>query len=317
MRGTGMRRLREAIADPAMLGFAAAALLWAATVALARGQGGLETLAVALSFAIFAVTVGTGQMFVIASGPGNIDLSSPAVLTLAAYVAMDAMHGADVLLPLGLVLAVGVGLLAGVANFVLIRSLAIPPIIATLASSFVLQSLAMNAGGESTIKPPPLLADFTVLHLLGVQVLLVLGIAGSILAQLVIGRTIFGRHLLAAGQNERAARLAGVPAGRIRLVAYVVSGGLAGLAGFLLAGFTGGAALNMGDSYLMESVAVAVLGGTSVAGGRANAIGIWGAALFLSLLATLLNASGVDAGWRFILSGLTIVAVVCFASDRA
>ena len=300
-----------------MLGFAAAALLWAATVVLARGQGGYDTIAVALSFAIFAVTVGTGQMFVIASGPGNIDLSSPAILTLAAYVSMNAMHGTDALLPLGLLLAIGVGLVAGAINFVLIRSLAIPPIIATLASSFALQSLAMNAGGESTIKPPPMLADFTVLHIFGVQALLVLAVAGSVAAQITISRTIFGRHLLAAGQNERAATLAGVPAARIRLAAYAISGGLAGLAGFLLAGFTGGAALNMGDSYLMESVAIAVLGGTSVAGGRANAIGIWGAALFLSLLTTLLNASGVDAGWRFILSGLTIVAVVCFASDRS
>lgn len=307
--------LATARTNPALLGFAAAGVLWVATVAAAGGRGGYDTIAVALSFAIFAVTVGTGQMFVIASGPGNIDLSSPAILTLAAYVSMDAMHGADGLLPLGLLLAVGVGVVAGAVNHALIRVLAIPPIIATLASSFGLQSLAMNAGGESTIKPPELLATFTDLRLLGVQVLLVLGIAGSVAAQVVVGRTIFGRYLLAVGQNERAARLSGVRAARLRLAAYVISGGLAGLAGFLLAGFTGGAALNMGDSYLMESVAIAVLGGTSVAGGRANAIGIWGAALFLSLLTTLLNASGVNAGWRLILSGLTIVAVVSAASE--
>lgn len=303
-------------ANPALLGFAAAGVLWLVTVIAAGGRGGYDTMAVALSFAIFAVTVGTGQMFVIASGPGNIDLSSPAILTLAAYVAMDAMHGSNLLLPLGLLLALGVGVVAGVVNHALIRGLSIPPIIATLASSFGLQSLAMNAGGESTIKPPPMLADFTVLHLFGVQVLLVLGIAGSVVAQIVVGRTIFGRHLLAAGQNERAAELSGVRATRLRLAAYVISGALAGLAGFLLAGFTGGAALNMGDAYLMESVAIAVLGGTSVAGGRANAIGIWGAALFLSLLTTLLNASGVSAGWRFILSGLTIIAVVSAATEQ-
>ena len=309
--------LKRAFANPALFGFLAALVLWAATVMLAGGRGAWDTMAVALSFAIFAVTVGTGQMFVIASGPGNIDLSAPAVMTLAAYLSMNFMAGSDALLPLGLVIAVGAGLVIGAANHLLIRLLAIPPIIATLASSFILQSLAMNAGGESTVKPPQLLADFTVFHIFGVQVLLALGIVGSIVAQLVIARSIFGRRLLATGQNERAAGLAGIPAARMRMIAYVISGGLAGLAGFLLAGFTGGAALNMGEAYLMESVAIAVLGGTSVAGGRANAIGIWGAALFLSLLTTLLNASGVDAGWRFILSGLTIMAVVCFAGDRS
>ena len=308
--------IRRTLANPATLGFLAALVLWGATVALAGGRGAHDTLAVALSFAIFTVTVGTGQMFVIASGPGNIDLSVPSAMTLAAYLSMDLMGGSNTLLAVGLLVAIGTGLAVGAANHLLIRALAIPPIIATLASSFALQSLAMNAGGESTVKPPPLLADLTVTHILGVQLLLVLGIAGSAVAQVVIARSIFGRHLLATGQNARAAALAGVSAGRVRFFAYLICGALAGLAGFLLAGFTGGAALNMGDTYLMESVAVAVLGGTSVAGGRANAVGIWGAALFLSLLATLLNASGVDAGWRLILSGMTIVAVVAFAGDR-
>lgn len=309
-------RFRSFQIDPALYGFIAAAVLWGITIFISGGRGTYETMSVALAFAIFTVIVGTGQMFVISSGPGNIDLSSPAVMTLAAYLSMNAMAGNGWLLPLGLLVVLVIGIIAGAVNYALIRALNIPPIIATLAISFIVMSLAMNAGGESTIKPPAALVSLTVLKVAGIQVLLVLAIAGTALAHIVVTRTGFGRRLMALGQNERAARLAGVPVGRIRLQAYVISGALSGLTGFLLAGFTGGAALNMGDSYLMESVAVAVLGGTSVAGGRANAIGIWGAALFLSLLTTLLNSAGVAVGWRFILSGAIIMLVLLLVTER-
>jgi hypothetical protein len=77
----------------------------------------------------------------------------------------------------------------------------------------------------------------------------------------LLRHSVFDRHLLATGQNERAANLAGVEVGRVRLQAYVLCGTLAALTGFLLTGFTGGAALNMGDTHLMESIAVVVLGG--------------------------------------------------------
>lgn len=98
----------------------------------------------------------------------------------------------------------------------------------------------------------------------------------TLVAMLALKRTVWGRQLLATGQSEPAARLAGIDVARVRLMAYMLCGTAAALAGFLLAGFSGGAALNMGDAYLMESIAVVVLGGTSVAGGQANAIGIWG-----------------------------------------
>ena len=126
----------------------------------------------------------------------------------------------------------------------------------------------------------------------------------------MLRRSVFDRHLLATGQNERAANLAGVEAGRVRLQAYVLCGTLAALTGFLLTGFTGGAALNLGDTHLMESIAVVVLGGTSVAGGQANAVGIWGAALFFNLMATMLNTFHLEAGVRLLLTGVLIILIV-------
>jgi ribose transport system permease protein len=129
----------------------------------------------------------------------------------------------------------------------------------------------------------------------------------------VLARTVFGRSVLAIGQNMRAAWLAGVAVDRTRLLTYTLSGLFAGLCGALLAGFSGGSSLDMGMEYLLASIAVVVIGGTSVAGGKANVPGIWGAALFLFLLLTMLNTFGAGAGVRLVMTGLIIIAVITMA----
>jgi ribose transport system permease protein len=120
----------------------------------------------------------------------------------------------------------------------------------------------------------------------------------------------------AIGQNSRAAELAGLNVNRTRFLTYVLSAFLAGLCGIVLSGFSGGAALNMGEGFLLASIAVVVIGGTSVAGGRANVPGIWGAALFMYLLETMLNTLGASAGIRLILTGLIIIAVIVAAGGE-
>ena len=295
---------------PWTYGFVVALAMWIATTAYAGFGSAGATAASALAFGAFSVVVGTGQMLVIASGPGNIDLSVPSVLTLAAYVAMAVMHGSDGLILPGLAAALAVGAAAGALNFLAITALRLPPIIATLAWSFVFQSLAYNFGGDATLKPPAALSSFTALRVGGIQVMPLAVMVLTAIAVVLLRRTLFGRRLLATGQSERAADLAGIRVGRIRLLAYMLCGTAAALTGFLLSGFTGGAALNMGDTYLMESIAVVVLGGTSVAGGQANAFGIWGAALFFNLMATMLNTFHFQAGVRFLLTGGLIILIV-------
>ena len=289
---------------------------WAAAVMLGiigfqSGLGSIgPTLTVALAFGAISVLVGTGQMFVIASGPGNLDLSVPSVLTLAAYVSMTVMDRTGGMISVGIVAALAVGAVAGCLNYAAIRFLRLPPIIATLAWSFIFQSFAFNLGGQATLKPPQALSDFTNLRLGWVQVMPLTIMILTVVAALCLAYTVWGRNLLATGQNERAAHFAGVRVGPVRLVAYVICGMTAAMAGVILSGFTGGAALNMGNTYLMESIAIVALGGTSVAGGQANAIGIWGAALFFNLMGTMLNIFQADAGLRFVLMGILIVLIV-------
>jgi ribose transport system permease protein len=194
--------------------------------------------------------------------------------------------------------------------------LRIPPIIATLSSSFIIQSVDIAYGRGLQIKPPAAFADFTSLQMAGVPLLAVLTVLFTGGAAILLRRTIYGRSVLAIGQNVRAARFAGVAVGRVRAITYMVCGALAGLDGALLAGYFRGANVDIGNEYLLASIAVVVVGGTSVAGGEANLPGIWGASLFMVLLLTMLNTFGAGAGMRLLLTGLIIVAVIALAGGR-
>jgi ribose transport system permease protein len=271
----------------------------------------------ALPLAAFTVIVGIGQMFVITLGPGNVDLSLPANIGLASAVAMKVMDGDDAMIAVGLLAALASGTAVGVANYLLIRVLRIPPIIATLSSSFIILSIDISYGRGLQIKPPPAFADFANLQIFGVPVLAIGTVIFAVLAGITLHRLIYGRSVLAIGQNMRAAWLAGIPVERTRFLTYALSGALGGIDGALLAAYFRGASVDIGNEYLLSSIAVVVIGGTSVAGGKANVPGIWGAALFLVLLLTMLNTFGVSAGLRLVLTGLIIVGVITAAGARS
>ncbi|MBA3516406.1 MAG: ABC transporter permease [Rhizobiales bacterium] len=311
-----MSRLAAILEKPWLWAFIAAFGVWAATIAFTGGHGGGGVLTAAFTFANFFVIVGIGQMFVITLGPGNVDLSIPATITLAGSVATKVMDGQDSLVLLGLAVALGCGVAVGCFNYALIRVLRIPPIIATLSASFLVQSTAIAYGRGLRIKPPPSLADFTTARIGGVPVLAICVIVLTALMAIVLQRTIFGRSVIAIGQNQRAAALTGINVGRIRFATYVLCAILASLCGYLLSGFSGGASLNMGEEYLLASIAVVVIGGTSVAGGFSNLPGLWGAALFLFLVVTMLNTYGLGAGIRYLATGLIIIAVIVAAGGH-
>lgn len=299
--------------QPWIWSFIAMIAVWLATIAFTGGQGAGEILTAALSFATFTIIIGLGQMLVITTGPGNVDLSIPATITLAGVVAMKVMDTDNAQLLIGIAAALGVSFVVGIFNYGLIRLLRIPPIIATLSSSFLILSTAISYGRGIRIKPPPMLADFATQRLLGVPVLAFFVLLLSIAIAIALKRTLYGRSVLAIGQNPRAARFAGLNVDLTRFATYVLSALLAGLCGIVLSGFSGGAALNMGEGFLLASIAVVVIGGTSVAGGRANVPGVWGAALFIYLLDTMLNVFGASAGIRLIMTGVIIITVITIA----
>src|SRR6478672_11611884 len=301
-----MALVRSLVAKPWIWSFVGALLVWLGAIAFTGGYGAEGMLTAALALAVFTVIVGVGQMFVITLGPGNVDLSLPANIGLASAVAMKVMDGNDAMIAVGLAAALASGLAIGMANYLLIWALRIPPIIATLSASFIIQSIDISYGRGLQIK----------LAGIGIPILAIGVVLFTVAMGVVLHRTVYGRSVLAIGQNIRAAWLAGIPVGRIRCITYVLSGGLGGLNGALLAGYFRGASVDIGNEYLLASIAVVVIGGTSVAGGKANVPGVWGAALFLVLLLTMLNTYGVSAGLRLLLTGIIIVGVITTAGGQ-
>ena len=303
-------------AKPWIWSYLGALLVWLAAIAFTHGYGAGGMITAGLALAVFSVIAGVAQMFVITLGPGNVDLSLPANIGLASAVAMKVMNGSDQMIAFGLLAAVASGVSIGVANHLLISLLRIPPIIATLSASFIIQSAGISYGRGLQIKPPPGFAEFTTAQVDGVPLLAIGTAIFTIGIAVLLHRTVYGRSVLAIGQNTRAAWLAGIAVERVRAATYVLSGALGGICGALLAGYFRGSSLEIGDEYLLASIAVVVIGGTSVSGGKANVPGLWGAALFLVLLLTMLNTFGVSAGIRFVVTGLVIIGVIIAAGGQ-
>jgi ribose transport system permease protein len=292
-----------AIRDTPWLWSVAGALLVGVVTSVALGLGtAANMLSAASAFVVFTVLVGLGQMLVVTSGPGS--------------VAMRVMATHDSAIVLGIATVVAMGIAIGLFNYLLIRLLRIPPIIATLSSSFVLQSIAISLG-RGGAAPPPALENFALSRIEGVSSLAFVALLITILTGGVLFRLVQGRSLSAVGQNARAANLAGVRVEWVRCATYVACSVLVALCALLLAAFSGGATLDMGADYMLLSVAVVVIGGTQVSGGRASPTGVWGAACFLFLINALLNASGTDAGVRAIIYGALIIGVTTIAGGSA
>ncbi|MEJ2171115.1 MAG: ABC transporter permease, partial [Desulfobacterales bacterium] len=177
-------------------------------------------------------------------------------------------------------------------------------------------SIAISYERGLRIHPPEVFYNFTIARVLGIPVLAMVTVTFTVIMVVVLSRTVYGRSIIAIGQNPKAARLVGIKFHRTKMITYILSALLASIAGALLASFSGGSSLDLGNEYLMGSIAVVILGGTNVAGGQSNAPGIWGAALFLYLLQTMLNTLGINEGLRLALTGLVIVAVIVLGGSK-
>ena len=302
-------------ARPWAWSFLAVAAVWLA-IGLISGRGLPGTLESALDLAPFLVLVGLGQMFVITAGNGNIDLSVASLMTLAAYVSagvMNAGHGSFVL---GLLAGLACGVLVAAVNLTGILFLSIPPIVATLATGLIAQSAGLRYSSAYAALPDPRMANFAGGQIGGISVPALLCVGLAAIAVLVLRSTSYGRWLQAVGQNQRAAELSGINVALVLVVSYLASGMLAALAGMLLGAYVT-PSLDLGNPYLIDSIAAVVIGGTLIAGGRPFAAGVWGGALFLILLVTLLNVMHINVAVQDMVKGVLIICVLALAGGGA
>ena len=300
---------RAVFRHPSLPAFVGAIVIWLATGALA-GRGFYGTLSAGVLAASFLVIAGIGQLFVITVGNGGIDLSVPYVMTLSGFLSCQLMGGANDNLVLGLVVGVAGGVAAGLLSAVLIEFVGMPPLVGTLAVGFALQTFTLQYSGSAIGVTSPALQAFTTLKWGPLPVFGLVGIATTVLFIGILKRTSYGRRVEAVGQSATAARLAGTSPHLIRGSAYLLSGGMAGLAGVLLAANSGGPSLSLGAPYQLASIAVVVLGGSLITGGRAVVGGVWAGAVLLTLLGTLVSVAKLSGGLQDIAQGALIILVL-------
>ncbi len=201
----------------------------------------------------------------------------------------------------GLVSGIGVGVFR---VHPLIMTLGMGLVVLGLANVWQLQMVQTGAGVSSEMR---ILGSDRLFGILPYSLVIFLPVAALIL--LALRRTGYGRLLYAIGDNPIAARLSGARAWRVIVVLYVISALLAGIAGFLISGLTNVASVTLADSYVLPSVAAAVIGGTSILGGRGGFGGTIVGALILTVLTSLLSAMGFPEAVRQVLFGAIIVVV--------
>jgi ribose transport system permease protein len=274
-----------------------------------------EIITANLAAASFLALVGIGQMFPIASGEGGIDLSIPYVMNFCAFLAVKIISADPASLALVFLAAIAFGTVVGVINGLVVVQFRVPPIIGTLAVGFVVLTLVqiVSLGGSTTISNRAV-TNFVRSSLLAIPMpaYVVLLIGGAV--WLLVNRTPYGRELLALGQNRRAAYLSGIAVHRTIVIAYVISGMIAGLTGVLLAASVGSADLELGNPFLLTSVGAVVLGGNWIAGGTASVIGTVLGAVLLTLLVVAVTVAGLPIEVKHIASGLVITMVLVAAN---
>jgi ribose transport system permease protein len=131
-----------------------------------------------------------------------------------------------------------------------------------------------------------------------------------ICASFLLGRTVYARRLYLVGSSPLVARFSGVSVGRVQIAAYGLSGLCSAVVGIMLAGFSGQAFIDMGTPYLLPSIAVIVIGGVAMSGGRGTYLGIFGGALLLTALTTVLQGMLLPVAIRNVIFGLVILGAV-------
>jgi ribose transport system permease protein len=269
----------------------------------------------AAPLAILAV----GQYFVIVSG--EFDLSVGSLVTVQVVVAARLIDGDEsATLPV-IVLLVGLGLLIGLVNGLITTRLHVPSFVTTLGMLLVLSgAVFLWTGGAPR---GSLSQAFRVPGRQGIDIpgfgqvpwsaLILIAVAAG---AAVLMRSAWGHTLVATGDNDRAAALAGVPVARVRTTAFVLSALAATVAAILLGGFAGVSA-QVGEGLEFSAITAVVLGGVVLGGGRGSVLAALAGALVLEALFTLLNLLGVSGALESTVQGVIIIAAVAYAARAA
>lgn len=258
-----------------------------------------------LPFAAALAIVGLGQTLVIQQG--GIDLSVAGAVSLTVVIVTWGPDRHDNRLIPAVLAAFAAAIITGVVNGILITRTKLNSIVATLGTNALLYGVMMGLSGGSPRRTTDRLANFTNNKIFGLPHSIWFGIIVAVIVTILLKRTVFGRRFEAVGANPRAARAAGLKVGRYQMSAYINAQILYCVAGVILGGVISQPTAYQGDDYVLPSVAVVVLGGTSLLGGRGFPAASAVAALFLKQLDMFVLSLGVPYGVRTIVISVTLM----------
>lgn len=272
--------------------------------------------------ASFIAVMAVGATFVIISR--GIDLSVGSIYALSGVMMAMLLEkiepiGDGSVFALGLSMCLGVALIAGLLNGVMVVVLRVHPFIVTLGTMWVFRGIAFVSSEAKSILVPPAMNDMAKAPLgvgpglYPIPMLVMLAVTG--LGAVLLSRTVMGRHIFAVGGNPEASRYCGLPIGRILIGVYVVSSLCAGIAAFIGSSFYGAASSADGTGYELYVIAAAVVGGASLTGGRGSAVNAMLGAVLIVLIRQSIRTLHLDQNYEWIIIGSAIIAAVVL--DRA
>lgn len=259
--------------------------------------------------AVFIMLLGFGMTFVLSTG--GIDLSVGSVMGLAGGTTAFLLS-LDVNIVPATAAGAMMGILVGTGNGLMITKLKITPFIATLATMSIGRGVLFVWTNSIPFRNY-MVGNFEYLGqgtLFGLQFPIVIAIVAFIILQYVYRKTKFGRHVVAFGSNEEAARISGIHIDKLLIKVYALSGVMAAVAGIVLASRLETVHPEMGSGYELDAIAAAIIGGTSLTGGKGTLIGTVLGAFILYLISNALNLLNIDPDWESIIKGLVILIVV-------
>jgi ribose transport system permease protein len=255
------------------------------------------------------VIVACGMTMVILSGA--IDLSVGSAIALCSVVGASLATNVGLSAPLTIAMMIGLGAVIGAVKGALIAWGGINSFIVTLGMMTVLRGMALIFTGGYPISGVPNAVRFLGFGVVGgVPMPLIVAAIVFVVVALILSKTVLGRHIYAIGGNETSSHIAGVPVSLTKLMVFVVSGALCGLAAVVLLGRLGAGLPTAAQGMELDAIAAVILGGSSLFGGRGSVFGTLFGALILAVLQNGLNLMGVNSFIIQILSGVIIILAV-------
>ncbi len=285
-----------------------------------KGFFSLYNLTNMTQYAVELGLLGLAEMFVIVSGGGSIDLSVGSMMSLSSMVLGILVGKVGVNLYFSIILTLLVGIIMGTINGFLVSYIKIPAFLATLSTLFIYKALALIIAVDPRFGPNPMPVStfpesfyFVGQYKVGGQIpfqVIFIFIPVLFICHFLLSKTSFGRKIYGVGTNETAALFSGINIKKIRFIAFIFSGFLSALAGWIITSRIASARPDIGSGYELQAITIAVLGGVSITGGEGTVLGVLASILVITLIYNGMQLAGIHQIWQLGALGLILIGSV-------